>query len=82
MEPLFAWLPESHIGDTKLEPSNFSLEMWNKEKMKALGTCKLPLENPKISHKYMVKFVVVEEELTSPHPAESQGSWEDQTYQS
>ena len=56
--------------------------MWNKEKMKALGTCKLPLENPKISHKYMVKFVVFEEELTSPHPAESQGSWEDQTYQS
>ena len=30
-----------------------------------LGTCKLPLENPKTTQKYMVKFVVVEEELTS-----------------
>ena len=32
--------------------------------MKALGTCKRPLENPKVSQKQMIKFVVVEEELT------------------
>ena len=38
--------------------------MWNEGKMKALGTCKLSLENPKISPKYMVKFIVVEEDLT------------------
>ena len=38
--------------------------MWNEGKMKALGTCKLSLESPKISPKYMVKFIVVEEDLT------------------
>ena len=32
--------------------------------MKALGTCKLLLENPRASKKYRVRFVVVEEELT------------------
>lgn len=53
-------IPKSCIGDKHVEPSNVSLEMWNKAKMKALGTCKLLVENPK----YMVKFVVVEEELT------------------
>ena len=37
--------------------------MSNKVKIKAVGTCKHPLENPKTSQKYMVKFVVVEEEL-------------------
>ena len=38
--------------------------MWNEGKMKALGTCKLSLESPKISPKYMVKFIVVVEDLT------------------
>ena len=33
-------------------------------KMKALGTCKLLVENPKTLLKYMVKFFVVEEDLT------------------
>ena len=32
--------------------------------MKALGTCKRPLENPETSQKQMIKFVVVEQELT------------------
>ena len=31
--------------------------------MKALGTCKLLVENPKTLMKYMVKFVVVSEQL-------------------
>jgi len=56
-------IPKSRIGDSQLEPSNITLEMWNKAKVKALGTCKLLLENLKTSQKYMVKFVVVEEEL-------------------
>ena len=59
-----SFIARSHIGDTQLESSNISLEMWNKEKMKALGTCELHLENPKTSQNYMVKFVVVEEEVT------------------
>ena len=33
-------------------------------KMKALGTCKLLVENPKTLLKYRVKFIVVEENLT------------------
>ena len=57
-------IPKSRIGDSWLEPSNITLEMWNKARVMALGTCKLPLENPKTSQKYMVKFVIVEEELT------------------
>ena len=38
--------------------------MWNEGKMKAPGTCKLSLENPKTSPMYMVKFIEVEEDLT------------------
>ena len=56
-------IPKSHIGDNHIQSSNVSLEMWNKAKMNALGTCKLLVENPKTLMKYMVKFVVVEEEL-------------------
>lgn len=41
------------------EPFNITQEMWNKVKVKALGTCKLPLEYPKTSQKYLVNFVVV-----------------------
>ena len=57
-------IPRSCIGNSEIQPSNISLEMWNKAQMKAIGTCKLLLENPKTSQKYMVKFVVVEAELT------------------
>ena len=38
--------------------------MLNKVKMKALGTCKLLVENPKTLMKYMVKFAVVDKQLT------------------
>ena len=34
--------------------------------MKGLGTCKLLVENPKTLMKYMVKFIVVDEQLTPP----------------
>ena len=57
-------IPKSLIGETQVESCNVSLEMWNKVKMEALGTCKLLAENPKTLLKYMVKFVVVEEDLT------------------
>ena len=45
----------------RLSLAMLTLEMGNKVKMKALGTCKLLVENPKTVLKYMVKFVVVEE---------------------
>lgn len=57
-------IPKSCIGDKHVDPSNVSLEMWNKAKMKAFGTCKLLVENLKTLMKYMVKFFVVEEEFT------------------
>ena len=49
-------IPRSCLGDSQLEPSNVFLEMCNKTKMKALGTCKLLLENRKTLRKYLVKF--------------------------
>jgi len=59
-------IPKSLIGETQTESCSVSLEMRNKMKMKALGTCKLLVENPKTLLKYQVKFVVVvEENLTS-----------------
>lgn len=57
-------ISRSCIGDSQLKPSSVFLELWNKIKIKALGTCKLLLENPKTLMKYLVKFVVVEEDLT------------------
>ena len=57
-------IPKSLIGETQIESFNVSPEMWNKVKMKALGICKLLVENPEILFKYLVKFVVVEENLT------------------
>ena len=57
-------IPKSRIGDSWLEPSNITIEMWSKARVKAIGTCKLLIENLKTSQKYMVRFVIVEEELT------------------
>ena len=54
----------SKIGDKPLQPANITLQMWNKQTMKALGTCKLVVSNPVSSAKYLVKFVVVKDELT------------------
>ena len=34
--------------------------------MEALGTCKLLVENPKTLMKYMVKFAIVDKQLTPP----------------
>ena len=59
-------IPKSHTSDSPTKPSNISLEMWNKVKMKGLGTCKLLVENPKTLMKYMVKFIVVDEQLIPP----------------
>ena len=59
-------IPKSQISDTQLEPANISLEVWNKEKMNALGTCKLSLQNPKTSQKYMVNFGVFSRKSSSP----------------
>ena len=59
-------IPRSHISDTQLKPSKISLGVWNKEKMNALGTCKLSLQNPKTSQKYTVNFDVFSRKSSSP----------------
>ena len=59
-------IPKGHISDTQLKPSKISLRVWNKEKMNALGTCKLSLQNPKTSQKYMVNFDVFSRKSSSP----------------
>ena len=59
-------IPKSHISVTQLKPSKISLGVWNKEKMNALGTCKLSLQNPKTSQKYMVNFDVFSRKSSSP----------------
>ena len=48
------------------EKRMFSQAMWNEEKMNALGTCKLSLQNPKTSQKYMVNFDVFSRKSSSP----------------
>ena len=57
-------IPKSLIGEIQIESCNVSLEIWSKVKVKALGICKLLVEKPKTLLKYVVKFVVVEENLT------------------
>ena len=59
-------IPKSHISDTHLKPSKISLGVWNKERMNALGTCKLSLQNPKTSQKYTVNFDVFSRKSSSP----------------
>ena len=38
--------------------------MWNNDTKKAIVTTKLVVTNPSTQHKYLLKFVVVEDELT------------------
>jgi len=56
-------LPRSKIGDKPIAPANITLEMWNKDRKKAMGTTKLEVTNPNTQHKYRLKFVVVDEEV-------------------
>ncbi|KAK3752443.1 hypothetical protein QZH41_003511 [Actinostola sp. cb2023] len=56
-------LPRSKIGDKPIAPANITLEMW-KDRKKAMGTTKLEVTNPNTQHKYRLKFVVLDEELT------------------
>ena len=57
-------IPKSKISESHIEPLNFTLEMRDTKRMKALGTAKLEVTNPKNSFKYLVKFVVVQQEFT------------------
>ena len=56
-------LPAEYVTG-QLEKTNKVLVMWNKTKVRPLGTSRVKLENPKTGRKYNVNFVVVAEPLT------------------
>ncbi|CAB3981730.1 Hypothetical predicted protein [Paramuricea clavata] len=53
-------LPLKFAKDVELTPCTKTLVMWNGTKVKPLGSCTLPVINPKNDVKYQVKFLVVE----------------------
>ena len=57
-------LPCKYVEDVDLEPCSQSLVMWNGTKVKPVGTCALPVINPRNNTKYNVRFSVVKESLT------------------
>ena len=48
----------------ELTPCSQTLVMWNGTKVKPVGTCALPVVNPKNNDKFKVRFLIVEEDLT------------------
>ncbi|PFX14360.1 Retrovirus-related Pol polyprotein [Stylophora pistillata] len=57
-------LPHKHVENVHLAPCSQSLVMWNGTKVKPVGTCALPVVNPRNNIKYKVRFLVVKENLT------------------
>ena len=52
----------AHLVDTsKLEPSNVSLQCYNKTLKAVLGKFRLPMDNPKNGRKYSIMFHVIHE---------------------
>jgi len=57
-------VPCKHVKGVDLEPRSQSLVMWNGTKVKPVGTCALPVVNPRTNTRYKVRFLVVKENLT------------------
>ena len=57
-------LPLKYVDDEELAPCSETLVMWNGAKVEPVGSCVLPVNNPKNNDKYKVKFLVVKENLT------------------
>ena len=66
MELVLTFLPSKFVEDVDLEPCSQSLVMWNGTKVKPVGTCALPVVNPRnnINAKYKVRFLVIMKSLT------------------
>ena len=56
-------LPSKFVEGKELSSCSQSLAMWNGSKVKPIGSCALPVVNPKNNEKYNVKFLIVEEDL-------------------
>ena len=57
-------LPVKYAEGEELTPCSQTLVMWNGTKVKPIGTCALPVVNPKNNDKFKVRFLIVEEDLT------------------
>ena len=57
-------LPKKYVGSNKIEKTSKVLQMWNRNKLKPEGTCRLIVKNRKTKKKYSVEFIVVKESLT------------------
>ena len=57
-------LPIKFITDEVVTPTDRILQMWNKSEVKPLGTTRMTIRNPKNTKKYLVEFLVVNEDLT------------------
>ena len=56
--------PKKYVGSNKIEKTSKVLQMWNRDKLKPEGTCRLIVKNRKTKKKYSVEFIVVKESLT------------------
>ena len=57
-------LPYKHVENLDFAPCSQSLGTWNGTKVKHMGTCALPVVNPRNNAKYKVRFLIVKENLT------------------
>ena len=57
-------LPKKYVGSNKIEKTSKVVQMWNRDKLKPEGTCRLIVKNRKTKKKYSVEFIVVKESLT------------------
>ena len=64
MEQARTFLPLKYAEGEQLTPCSQTLVMWNGTKVKPVGTCALPVVNPKNNERYRVSFLVVKEDLT------------------
>ena len=53
-----------YVEGEELESCSKTLVMWNGTKVTPVGSCALPVLNPKTNEKYKVRFLVVKEDLT------------------
>ena len=57
-------LPLKYAEGEELDSCSQTLVMWNGTKVTPVGSCALPVVNPKTNGKYKVRFLVVKEDLT------------------
>ena len=59
-------LPCKYVKKRKISVCDRTLVMWNGSKVKPMGTCVVPVINPRNQKKYDVKFLIVENDELTP----------------